>query len=575
MGNADLASVMAELKRYQRFTELLQVPELGTGRLIQYRPNSVQQRLHNRITVADREGRPARIIVLKARQFGISTHVQSIFVHRAMTRAGFKALTVAHEAGNAQTLFEIGQNFYAGLPSALKDVVHVEKGVRGKRLLLSNRSDLNVETANDKDAGRGTNAQAMHMSEVASWTDGYVVAQALRQIVQPLPGTLVVMESTPKGASGFFYDEYFRAKEHESDYEALFFPWFDFERNVEPSNDSHYNGQREFIYQSDDEIELREQYNLSDGQLLWRRTKLSNECGGDALVFAEEYPSDDISCFLTSGRLFFSGVLIDRFVPSTPELVGDIRGYASDKETEATSELAKGYVYRMFEAERGPLHRFRDVQAHHRYVGFIDIAGVSSDHSVEQFTGNDSRDAEDYSVIWIIDCSDMRTVAVWRDRVDADVLAHVAYRLGFYYNRALLAPEVNGAGMVVHTHLNILRYPRLYQRTLYDTRGEPTTSKEGWLTTSANRPMMLENLKLRLRDAPESLCDARLKREMGAFEIKNGRPQARAGQHDDLVIAAAGAVQVASEYPQVLKLDPTGIPVKRKPQTYKGRIYGS
>lgn len=558
----DLAAVVQQIKSYQQFTRLLTVPRLGTGELIPFVPNNVQRRIVNEIILKEREGRPARLIVLKSRQVGVSTLIQSILLHRAITRRGFKGLTVAHEGKPASELFRIGEGFYGRLDKALTSHPSLARTSfnRGKELELGNSSRLIVETANDAQAGRGTSGQAIHMSEVAFWNEGQDAALSIRQTVQDIVGTLVVMESTPNGAGGFFYDEWNRAKDGETDYIPLFYPWFEFETNVVAADERHFDGQGNFKYADRDEESMAERYSLSPERILWRRRKLATECGGDIDKFNQEYPSNDTDCFLTSGRLYFGGVLINSWAPREPLFVGDFPMPKKDRDKLQDSS--------------GPFRLFEDPKPFHRYAAFIDIAGVQGDHEIDAFTGERKGDAEDYSVIWVMDCSTQRTVAVWRDRVDADVLAQTAVAIGLFYNKALLCPEINGEGMAVLVHLNNLRYRKIYRRSVVDTRGEPETEKQGWRTTSANRPGLLAGLKIRLRDDADTLCDERLKREMQTFVIANGKPQAKPGSHDDLVIAAAGAIWIAEENAQHLHLDPeTGEPKKRPKPKFKPPSY--
>lgn len=557
------ADVLRRMKRFQSFTELLKVEDIDSDDWITFNPNNIQRRLMNRITTAKLEERPSRLVILKARRMGMSTLLQSVLLHRALTQRGFKARTVAQADSNGQSLFRMTEAFYRYLPEWITDQEMFQRRQHrsGNRLFLNNDSLLQVETANNKTSGRGDSAKALHLSEVAFWnTDAERTSQSLMQMVTDRPGTLIAIESTPNGMGGFFYDQYMRAKEGESDFEAVFEPWYVFETyNRNPEGYLRYTGTGEIKWVDDEEEAEAHKHGLTDSQVAWRRYTINNKLKGDAERFREEYPSDDISCFLTSGRLYFTAPLVNGWTPKLPVLVGDIEG----KKPVASLD------------GHGPLRIYHPPEPGRKYIGSIDPAGAQGQHH----EGTDAQ--EDYSVIWIVRRHDMQTVAVWRGKVDPDVLAKIAVNLARYYNKAILAPEVNAEGQVVMFVLKeTLRYPKLYQRNVIDKTFDTEIDKDGWKTQLNNRPAILAGLRIFLRDmvaepgSPDKLCDERLKSEMHTFVILGGKPQAKSGTHDDCVMAAAIAIQVASEHPHVLQLNADGQPITRPKQEYdSSRVY--
>ena len=72
-----------------------------------------------------------------------------------------------------------------------------------------------------RDAGR--TIQNLHCSEVSRWgRKGEEALASLRAAV--VPGGEIVLESTPNGAGGLFYEEWQRAEE--TGYTRHFFPWW-------------------------------------------------------------------------------------------------------------------------------------------------------------------------------------------------------------------------------------------------------------------------------------------------------------------------------------------------------------
>ncbi len=119
--------------------------------------------------------------------------------------------------------------------------------------------------AADENAGRGWTIQNLHCSEVARWGRGGEEALAsLRAAV--VPGGEIVLESTPNGAGGLFYEEWQRAPE--TGYSRHFFPWW-----FEPSYKK--NRGKTFPAFTPEEQELIRQHGLTPGQ----RGCNGNRCG--------------------------------------------------------------------------------------------------------------------------------------------------------------------------------------------------------------------------------------------------------------------------------------------------------
>lgn len=70
---------------------------------------------------------------------------------------------------------------------------------------------------------------------------------------------------------------------------------------------------------SDEELNLADAYELTPEQICWRRNKVS-EIGEE--TFREQYPENDIDCFLFSGSQFFSRTDLMHFL-EMPEFCKD------------------------------------------------------------------------------------------------------------------------------------------------------------------------------------------------------------------------------------------------------------
>src|SRR5438876_593612 len=122
-------------------------------------------------------------------------------------------------------------------------------------------SEYRVGTA-DENAGRGLTIHNLHCSEVARWSHGGAEALASLRASVPREGE-IVLESTPNGAGGVFYEEWQQADE--TGYTRHFFPWW---------YEQDYKAELENVGVhplTPDEVDLVEHHGLTDAQIAWRR----------------------------------------------------------------------------------------------------------------------------------------------------------------------------------------------------------------------------------------------------------------------------------------------------------------
>jgi hypothetical protein len=82
--------------------------------------NESQDRLFELVERQERAGKPVRVIGVKPRKIGLSTGIQSIFFHIAVTHPLTKGLTVAHDLDSSEEMFQMAGLFYDELPEPLK-----------------------------------------------------------------------------------------------------------------------------------------------------------------------------------------------------------------------------------------------------------------------------------------------------------------------------------------------------------------------------------------------------------------------------------------------------------------------
>ena len=110
-------------------------------------------------------------------------------------------------------------------------------------------------------------------------------------------------------------------------------------------------------------------------------------------------------------------------------------------------------------------------------------------------------------------------------------LAQLVTELASEYNGAWLVVERNNHGSgVLALADTVCGYRRIYAQA----------GQAGWLTTSVSRPAVLSRLGAALVEQPDRFMSRRLLGECRTFvRLANGGSGARAGTHDDRVMAMA------------------------------------
>jgi hypothetical protein len=425
-------------------------------------------------------------IVLKARQVGITTYVAARFFIQTITRPGTLTVQVAHSDESAQAIFNIVHRFWENLPNSRVRRGALIKSRSNVRQIVFPRldSEYRVETADDN-AGRGMTIHNLHCSEVSRWPRGAEDTLAsLRAAV--VPGGEIVLESTPNGASGLFYEEWQTAAER--GYVRHFFPWW-YEASYKESVEKKPLGAL-----TDEEEHLIKQHGLTLEQIAWRRWRWK-QMQHQAV---QEYAENDVACFLASGECVFDMESIQK---------------------------ASAQVRVAVEAEdNGRLSVWLPAAKQRTYIIGVDAAGGGTDG--------------DYACAQVIDRESGLQCAELHGHYPPYELARRLVALGKRYYDALIAVERNNHGYGVLAHLKDLKYENLFAQN----------GQEGWLTSVVTRPTMVENLAAVLIEKPTLFNSARLLGEMKTFvRHPDGRAAAADGAHDDSVMAMAIALAVRKE----------------------------
>ncbi len=491
------------------------------AQLKKLRLNRAQKRLYEALEAQRKAGKPQRVIILKARQLGFSTLAEALIFARTARRKNTNSLIVAHREDSTANLFKMSKLFYEQLPAEDRPLT---KSSNARELVFENpernaakkaenpglMSRIRCNTAGGDGVGRSDTLHNVHASEFAFWRgDKAATWVGIMQAVPATKDTMVIVESTANG-----FDEFHRMWEQavkgQSDFEPLFFPWFE-------SREYRMRVPKGTVWTAEEE-KLAAEYGLEGPQLQWRRWCIQNNCAGDERIFRQEYPSCPDEAFLTSGQSVFDNEQVAARRAHAPEPLE--QGAFQYERTEDPTKLRS---IRWQESPEGIVKIYEKPRAGRPYVIGGDTAGTGGDWFTAQ----------------VLDNTDGRQVAVLRHKFDEDLYARQMYCLGRYYNDALIGIETNYSTFPVKM-LEMMGYCRQYVRERVDNFSGELMSCYGFETTSRTRPEIIAGLVEAFREEPALVQDKDTLGEMLCFQYNvRRRPEAMAGEHDDLVMALA------------------------------------
>lgn len=476
-----------------------------------------------------------RIIVLKARQIGISTIIEAISFVMSMMFDNFGSKIVSHEDKSAMAILEMTRRYWDTYVFAK---YHQERYVSRKHLAWNNGSDIDIATAKNAQAGRSMTINLLHASEVAFWDKAELLMTGLAQSIPTFGLNAIFLESTANGVGNFFHKQCNLAMKGESEYEFVFYPWYkhpEYTAAYLPNEEVAKNQLGEL---DEEERRLRDVYGIDDARLIWRRWCIKNRCQGDVDKFHQEYPTTPHEAFISTGsNVYPLNDLLAHYVPMHGERGRfiNIRGrikFVPDP---------KGYV-RIF------AHPSADTD------WGVYLVGADPTHST----------AGDYACAQVINRRTLEQVAVYRRKIDPVNFGRDLRTLATYYNEALIAPERTGPG---YATIGVLTnpdnpYPNVYaMRNVARMQGIHLGGIAGWATNFESKELAVQTLKARvleplvhLGDQPYGLVihdEATLveMRDYVAREDGKGYSNSDGSDYDDGVMALAIAVTVHSIEP--------------------------
>jgi hypothetical protein len=510
--------------------------------LVKFKPNKPQKRLRDTIERLRKQGKPVRIVILKARQMGFSTYTEADCFHQTVTNKMFSSTIIAHEEQASQNLYNMFKRYFENLPDALRPM---RKRNNAKELLFENpttddlekrrnpglQSTVKVATAKNTATGRSQTINYLHASEVAFWDNPKETFTGLLQCVPHSAKSTVIMESTANGVGDYFYDMWNNAVAGKNEFVPLFFAWFEMDEYSLPFETEEEKEEfiKEVNYEFKDEegntvhteeYELMQDFGISYEQLKWRRWCINNNCNGDVEQFHQEYPSTPEEAFIASGRPRFNIGVLKQYRRQAKE--GDIGRLEYSGNRVVFSPDPNGDIEIWKYPEEGK----------HYCIG-ADVAEglITGDYSVG-YVGDDNFDI----------CLRYRT------HIDPDLFGRELVKIAKYYNEAYIGCENNNHGLTTLKAIQNEEYWNIFFTKTYDKIADTVTQKIGWSTTPRTKPLMINKLAEFIRNKWIGIKDKILIQEMFTYVIDDkGSTNAQDGCHDDTVMALAILLQVLLE----------------------------
>ena len=531
------------------FNTCLQIQNFGTGELIPFGLNEVQSIMHSMMERQLKEHNHVRMIVLKARRFGISTYVQGrYFRHAAMNRNKVVQITT-HSKAATDVMFAMTRTMEQNLPKEVKPQLKYS----GRRDLHWGSEDgglnssYSLSTVGGREV-RGSKIDYLHCSEVASWSGGgedYLLG-LLNCVVQGFD-TEAVIESTAQGVGGVFHDMYWDAAEGNSGWEAIFFPWYLYSHYSKPfgseeekekfkselGQDKRYGGEAEESllgisceYDVGDEVK---KFTIDLENLNWRRQCIKTQCQNDLRKFHQEFPTNAREAFVTTGRGVFDMDVLGNLVLDSQRLQRERPSEGFHIPVQSWRDRG-GEKYIIEAMDEGGLQVWERPTPNKEYR-------IGADVSEGIDVGRDT----DWSVAVVLNAESMDEVATLRVKIDPDLFAWQLASLGKWYNNAKLLVERNNHGLVTLKFLSDVHlYPDIYSEKILDERSSRSARKLGFHTTVKSKPLIIDYLKELIREDEIKVRSPKVLDELQTFvNFPNGRMAAQSGSHDDCVMALA------------------------------------
>ena len=510
--------------------------------LVPLKHNIAQQKVYRAMRLQTDAGLPIMLIILKARQEGISTYIEACIFEKINRKKNRHGCIASMDQISTNKVFRMCEVFQEELPDDVRKKTD-RSSAKEIRYTAPWRSSMLCQTAGKKVLGRGGTTQYVHATEVAFWANADTQLVGLLQEVPDEPDTMIVQESTANGVGNAFYKTYWaavkRMRANRKDYRGyipIFLSWQDFPEYRTPLP----KGCKDVPNMTPEAEEYVKEglamgISLEPEQIYFALLICQNKCGGDWSRFKAEYPRTAREAFQSTGRMVFNVVKLDEMEKHCRPPQAYIEFYEENGKVK----------YRNVNRTENCWAIWKFPVKNHAYCCFGDVAeGILSDPS-------EAKSAPDRSVAAILDRVRFDVPCTYYGRPDTIEFGDQMVLASKFYNYAWSSPEMNSIGQSILDCYKRAEYPFIY----YREKKEETAAKEdsplfGWKTTTKTRKPMIADLKKVTDETELLLYDIRFIDEMRVFIWnEHGKPEHEKGETDDCVITLGGVIQLHQRCP--------------------------
>lgn len=454
------------------------------------------------------------LLILKARQEGVSTFCLLYHLDRTLFTQNYTAVVLAHRRDSLKKLFRIIKIAYETCPECItlsdgRIWTKPKAKYDNVNELYFEESDSRIYVALEV---RSDTIHSLHISEWAHIKDADERLTATLAAV--VDGGYITGETTANGMGGHFYEAWNAAVSGNSIFLPLFFG---------------YQQHRDYCDDIDDEVAFKKTLSAEEKKLLtvphmtlgniaWRRRQLRDP--SKRRKFKQEFPCTPEEAFLTTGRSPF-----DR---------EKIKDWVIRKPIQITMEGRLKYWVK-------PINN-------RRYIIALDCA---SGAGTEQLSTQGPEGGTDYTSIGVWDCTTLQKVCAFRGKWPYAKIHQIAYKLGIQYNTAYIAIEATDHGLTVinnlveHVRIEGPAYPQsmIHTTESLDHKSKKLQTKWGFYTTLKTKPLIIDHLAELIEEEEITIYDRVAQQEFLRFIIDDsGKYCAMEGYKDDTVMESAIAL---------------------------------
>lgn len=437
-----------------------------------------------------------RDIYVKPAQVGATSLQLADFYLDNISISGTVSVIISYDETSAKRLIIKAKRYHQFLSRKIPSVPRLDH--KSAEELTWEHKDTNfysimyIFSSGSYTLGRGEAIHNLLLDEYAFWrlgTHEAVFSSAVQRVPTKL-GTKIRIQSTANGEDNPFCEMYRAAKEgtavSQSVYKHHFYTWIIHPEYIMYASDPFClpgdDADPLPNLQSDEVLLMKllmHTYGFSEldamAKLRWRRYKKAEmaslrRSGDTVLLFEQEFPEDDETCFLVAGdQAYSTDIITDKVrqcipAPSSKNIVNPKNGTSADLEI------------------------WQDKEEGLSYVISIDPGKGKTSESVGHVwhfeDGYQDKEGKDIPPV-------MRHCATLAGFYDEWEMAEYMKQVGYYFNGAVIAPEDN---LDIVSHLR--DYPDLYWRE--DVRTGKMVRAIGWQTNLSTKPYMITELNRHL-----------------------------------------------------------------------------